>query len=139
MFTTTSLKTRIFAALSLCAVLACGAAFANDSYQETMRDAIARNDTQLLDDTGGPTFLGRSASVSALNPTAHRSVMQDAYARNDAQLLPDDFSGGATFLRHGSGNAGNQNAYLSTMRNAFERHDTRILPESYAGGASFTN
>lgn len=131
MFTITSLKNRVLAALSLCAILACGAAMANDPFQDTMRDAVARNDAQLLpnDISGGATFIG-SATTGNQNTGAYRSTMRDAFARNDAQLLPSDVNGGATFLGRSNSYAGDQSAYDATMRYAFQHNDTQLLPET---------
>lgn len=134
MITINNLKNRVFAALALCAVLACGTAMANDSYQDTMRDAVARNDTRLLTDTGGATFIDTSVdnkyrSQGVPTPGAYRETMRDAIARNDTRLLSDSYSG-ATLIAPGTGNMGDPTAYEQTMRYAFENNDTRLLPET---------
>lgn len=137
MITATALKTRVLAALSLCAVLACGTAMANDSFEETMRDAVARNDSQFLTDTGGPSFIARAPAPAAVPQNAYRATMRDALIRNDTQLLPESFSGGATFFGGSAGALNAQDQYLQTMREAIRHHDSQLLPDSYAGGADF--
>lgn len=144
MFTTaTRTRSTLFAvcALALAATLCPPAAMANDSFDNVMKDAVARNDAQILPDQykGGASFTRHIGSEyrGVETSAAFRSTMQDAVARNDKQLLPEQYVGGGTFVTQSGAGMTNDNAFRSTMRDAIARNDSQILPDHHTGGASF--
>lgn len=138
MFTITDVRNRILIAITLCATLVCGAAMANDPLQDTMRDALARNDTQLLTDTGGLSFIDHSVGIrDGQAPGTYRYTARDAYAHNGVRLSPESFAG-TTFNDCNNDCAFGQAGLQTAMTSVFVHNDSRLLLH-YSGGVSFFN